>query len=135
MEAMLRRERRGLSAIACVLALGCGGQHESAREPSQDRCVVRISERGTFVDGERMSRADAVAHCKRAPGGAVLASEYPNAAIESELEQTKSALDREGVRVYRQGAICYEPGREGCRPRAPAPVIHTVQPRRELVAP
>lgn len=130
-EAMLRRERRGLIELACVLAIGCGGQRESAREPSQARCVVRISERGTFVDGERMSRGDVVAHCKRAPGGAVLAAEYPSAAIESELEQTKSALDREGVRVYREGPICYEPGREGCRPRTPA----RIQPRREIAAP
>jgi hypothetical protein len=131
---MLRRQRRGLIAIACVLAVGCGGQHESAREPSQSRCVLRISERGTLADGEWMSRGDAVAYCKRALGGAVVVAEYKDDEIAHEIALTKTALEQEGVRVYVRGAICYEPERFGCRPR---PRVERMPrpPRRELVAP
>ena len=36
------------------------------------RCTLRISQRGIFVDGDPMSRADAVAHCKHTAGAMVV---------------------------------------------------------------
>jgi hypothetical protein len=128
---MLRREHRSL-VLACVVAIGCAGQRESrpTRSTHEQRCVVRITDHGTFVDGEPMSRADVVVFCKHASGGAVLVTEYQNAALEAERDATLAMLDHEGIRVYVQQPICYELGRDGCRPRAGATPVH---PRREIV--
>ena len=81
-----------------------------------------------------MSRADAVAHCKRAAGGAVVVIEAQPRAVWSDTagdmvviedagtqaawDETRSALEREGVRIYVRGPLCYDPRPLGCRPRA-----------------
>jgi hypothetical protein len=78
------------------------------------RCTLRISPRGTLVDGEPMSRAEAVAYCKRTAGGAIVVMEDNDA---HQWTETRSALEREGVRIYVRGPLCYDPKPLGCRPR------------------
>ena len=68
-----------------------------------------------------MSRADAIAHCKSSPGGAVVVIED-----KVEWDETRTALQRAGVRIYVRERVGDEHG------PAPAPVIY--QPRREIVA-
>lgn len=61
-------------ALGAIMAILFGVGCASYREPpaphrpvtsNESRCTLRISHRGTFVDGEPMSRADAVKQCKR----------------------------------------------------------------------
>lgn len=139
--------------MACLFAVGCGSHREPAAPrgvlASQDmRCTLRISQRGIFVDGEPRSRADAVAYCKGTPGGAMVVIEdkatrsewdattramlvIEDRATQSEWPEMRSALQREGVRIYIRGPLCYGPWPLSCRPRA-APESG-VEPRRHLV--
>lgn len=129
---------RGAVAIACVVLAACAGPPATPRAPNPSRgarCILRISHHGTFVDGEPMDRARAVAHCKRAPGGAVVVIEDTStrvwdpstrtmvapeeAAIRAAWDATRTALEREGVRIYVRGPLCHDPQRLGCRPQAP----------------
>jgi hypothetical protein len=135
--------------MAYVFAVGCGS-HDEPRAPqaSQHRCTLRISQHGTLADGTRMSRADAVAHCKGSPGGAVVViddsprSEWDETTrtiiviedkvTRAEWEQTRTALQRAGVRIYVREPLCYDPDPYGCRPRPPA-TRWQPGPRRENV--
>lgn len=125
--------------VACVVAVGCGSHHEpSTQRVSRalpERCTLRITPRGTFVDGEPMSRPHAVARCKRTTGGAIVVIEDSAArhrdattgaivvvednVTKAEWNKTRSALEREGVRIYVRGELCYQHGRFGCRPKLP----------------
>jgi hypothetical protein len=138
--------------MACLVAVACGGHSEppTPRGPlaSPDlRCTLRISQRGVLVDGEPMSRADAVAYCKGTAGGAIVVIE-DNAATEWDAkaramvviednatkavwDETRAALQRERVRIYVRGPLCYDPRVLGCRPETtPEP---RPEPRRRIV--
>ena len=97
------------------------------------RCTLRISQRGIFVDGDPMSRADAVAHCKHTAGAMVVfddsatqrSDKTGNAIIvlnpsttAAEWDATRSALQREGVRIYIRGPLCYGLSPDSCGPTA-----------------
>lgn len=64
-------------AVALMFGVGCAS-HREPPAPSrpvasnESRCTLRISLRGTFVDGEPMSRTDAVNYCKRTDGAMVV---------------------------------------------------------------
>ena len=90
-----------------------------------------------------MSRADAIAHCKRTAGALVVFDDSPwdatgtamvvirPKAIDAEWEATRSALQRAGVRIYIRGPLCYGLWPDSCRPTArpePTPEVrHGVQ--------
>lgn len=138
---------RGLVCVASLVALGCGGHrpppNRTPAAASDWRCVLRISPRGTVVDGEPMSRAAAVEYCKRAPGGAVVIIDHArrsvwsataddmvvieDSATKAAWDKTRSALEREGVRIYVRGPLCHDPRPLACRP------ISTTQPETEPV--
>lgn len=122
---------RMIRIVACVFAVGCGSHREPPAPrgpvPSQDMlCTLRISPRGTFVDGDPMSRADAVARCKRTAGAIVVIetntrSEWDpttcafvmieDETIKAKWDETRSALQREGVRVHVRGSTSDLDGR------------------------
>ena len=122
--------RPGLVLAVVGAAIGCAPTHPTHAPRSDARCTVRISERGTFVDGERTTQADAIARCKRAPGGAVLVVEDDQ--LRAESDATRVALERERVRVYVLQPLCHEPQPLGCRPRA-APRPMSESDRRRVV--
>jgi hypothetical protein len=134
---------RGIAIVAGLFAAGCASHSDLAPvEPmaSQDwRCTLRIAQNEIFVDGHRMSRADAIARCKAAAGGAVVVLEdcpartwdqtthamvvNEDKVTKAEWDETRSALQREGVRIYVRGPLCYDPRPLGCRPTTPAPEL------------
>jgi hypothetical protein len=123
--------------VGCLLVVGCASRHAPAPPAASSdwRCAVRITERGILVDGAPMSRVEAIARCKHAPGGAVVVIEHGSetrwdpvldalVSIKSTTTQTvwaelRAELAHEGVRVYVRGPLCYELDPLGCRPRLP----------------
>jgi len=108
------------------------------------RCSLNISLRGIRVDGETRSRTDAVAYCKRTAGAVVVIEgntrrewdrsagamvEIKDTAIEAEWDATRLALQREGVRIYVRGPLCYDPRVLGCRPKLEPTSERTPEPR------
>jgi hypothetical protein len=144
---------RHIVMITCCIVAGCAGQSEHVNREqakadpmgSDLRCILRISHRGTFADGAPMSRAAAVAHCKRAPGGAVVVIEdqrkrvwdklaatmvvIEDDAIKAEWNETRLALQRAGVKMYVRGSLCDDPRPDACWPQTSAPN----QPRPERI--
>lgn len=107
----------GIVAAACLTA-GCGHHDVAApRQPTTARCTVRIVESGLLVDGEHMSRREAVTYCKAAEGGAVVVSEHPGPT--QTRDEIELLLEREGVRVYVRGRECSHPDPTACRPIRP----------------
>jgi hypothetical protein len=113
------------------------------------RCTLRISQRGILVDGDPRSRAEAVAYCKRTAGAVVVIEgntrrewnsaargivELRDTALEAEWDATRLALEREGVRIYVRGPLCYDPRRLGCRPTSEPTPSPMPEPRRVIVA-
>jgi hypothetical protein len=66
------------------------------------RCTLRVSSKGTYVDGDLKSRAEAVAACKQTAGAVVVLEDDAPAV---EWTALKSALHREGVPVLMRGPI------------------------------
>jgi hypothetical protein len=66
------------------------------------RCTLRIAQRGTFVDGEPLSRTDAVSVCKRTAGAVVVIEDDVPC---SEWEPVCTALHREGVAIALRGPV------------------------------
>ena len=66
------------------------------------RCTLRISQRGTSVDGAPMSRADAVTYCKRTAGGVTVIDDNTPC---DEWKQTCSELRNEGVPIHVRGMV------------------------------
>lgn len=112
------------------------------------RCTLRISQRGIFVDGEPRSRADAVAYCKGTAGAVVVIEDnaqrgwdatagtmvvIEDKATKAEWDETRSALQREGVRIYVRGPLCYGLQKFSCRPRRG--LVEPPAPRRLIVVP
>ena len=143
---------RGAAIVVGLFAAGCGSHIEAdPREPMAPRdwrCTLRIAHNEIFVDGQLMARADAIAHCKAAAGGAVVVIEdspthtwdqtthamvvIEDTITKAEWDETRSALQREGVRIYVRGPLCYDPRPLGCRPTMPPPVPRPA-PERHLV--
>jgi len=133
--------------IAWVMLAACAGPRATQRLPREARCTLRISPAGTFADGERMDRARAVAHCQRAPGGAVVVIERTAehvwdtrtrtmvtrdaGSVQAAWDATRAALEREGVRFYVRGPFGRGVQRLGCRPGAPPapPPERVIKPR------
>ena len=98
---------RSGALLAVVFGVGCASHHEppAPRRPGTSdgsRCTLRISHRGTFVDGEPMSRADAVNHCKRTAGAMVVVEDDVAC---GDWEPTCAALQREGVPIVMRGPV------------------------------
>ena len=107
----MRRAR----VLACMLPAAfaaCASRPEAPAPRSATRarrCTLRISAHGILVDGEPMSRADAVAYCGRTEGALVkLEDDAPT----TEWNLTRAALQREGVAIVMPGAATDDvPGR------------------------
>lgn len=98
---------RAGALVALLIAVGCTSHREPPvpRRPAmahENRCTLRISQRGTFVDGEPMSRADAVDHCRRTDGAMVVIEDDVPC---SDWEPTCSALRQEGVPISMRGPV------------------------------
>lgn len=139
--------------MACLFAMGCGSHRESPKPhgplASQDmRCMLRISQRGIFVDGEPKSRADAVAYCKGTAGAIVVIEDnatdawdqaaramvvIEDRATKDEWDETRSALQRAGVPIYIRGPLCYDPRPLGCRPKPEPEPGQEPNPRHRFV--
>jgi hypothetical protein len=98
---------------ALALATGCGTRHEPPhattsqslpvqRSPSETRCTLRVSTKGILVDGDRKSRAEAVATCKRTAGAIVIIDDNAPA---DEWKALQTALGREGVPLLMRGPV------------------------------
>lgn len=119
-----------LVAWAVVAVVGCGGQRSAPATAAQPhvRCVLRLSAGGMFVDGERASREDAIAQCKRTSGAIVV---IEGGAPSGAWDATRAALEHEGVWFYVRGPICHGLYRESCGPKDP--VLTTVDAHRVRV--
>jgi hypothetical protein len=118
-----------MRALVAVMFVGACAPPRAPHPPVAARCTVRATARGLFVDGERMSRGEAVAYCRRTTEGAVVILDEDPA----HGDATRDALEREGVRVYVRGPLCHDPRPRGCRPQIAAP-RPSVTPR-PVVAP
>ncbi len=92
---------------AMVFGVACASHRESppprrSVTSNETRCTLRISQGGTFVDGEPMSRSDAVSYCKRTDGAMVVIEDDVPC---DDWEPTCSALRREGVRIAMRGPV------------------------------
>lgn len=115
--------------LACLLAACASRGGSPAPRPAAHarRCTLRISPRGIFVDGDPMSRVDAVAYCKRTEGALV---RIEDGAPATEWDQTRAALQREGVAIVMPGRPAEDiPGRRypvvPTPMRAPPPLVST----------
>jgi hypothetical protein len=81
-----------------------------------ERCAIRLTARGIFVDGDPMQRAQAIARCKQRTGALVELAADADAAAWTEL---RAALVAAGVEVLMRGErndkICLDnPLAKGC---------------------
>jgi len=92
---------------------------------SDRRCALRISDRGVFVDGDRVSPVEAAAYCKRQPGGAAVEIVsnpthdwdlsvhgmvlHEDAVTTTEWAETRSALERERVWFFVRNPLADPP--------------------------
>jgi hypothetical protein len=106
-----------MRALVAMVFVGACASPRAPHAPIAARCTVRPTARGLFVDGERMSRGEAVAYCRRTSEGAVVILDEDPA----HGDATRDALEREGVRVYVRGPLCHDPRPGGCRPQIAAP--------------
>ena len=95
---------RASAFVALLIGLGCVSHREPRRPAASqaNRCTLRVSQRGTFVDGEPMSRSDAVDHCKRTDGAVIVIEDDVPC---SDWEPTCSALRRERVSISMRGPV------------------------------
>ena len=96
--------RMKVHAATCVLAMGCASNEPRSSHGvsglDRTRCTLRISRRGTVVDGEPMLRAEAVKYCKRTAGATVV--------IEDDVpcnywEEVRAELQRSGIAIFVRG--------------------------------
>lgn len=66
------------------------------------RCTLRVSKKGTYVDGDLKSRADAIAACKRTAGAMVVLEDQAPA---DEWKALQAGLRREGVPILMRGPL------------------------------
>src|SRR5262245_30909888 len=81
--------------LILMLALG-----NTDAEPM--RCLLRISTRGIFVDGDLMSRAAAITICKRRAGATVVLEED---APKATWDQIRAELEHAHVSILMRGRI------------------------------
>ena len=80
------------------------------------RCTLRLNAKGLYVDGDPMSRAEAIAFCKQRAGAiGVLEDDAPP----SDWREIEAALRRERIAILMRGPIgdvdCMEnPLAKGC---------------------
>ncbi|HEY5923004.1 MAG TPA: hypothetical protein VIV11_15095 [Kofleriaceae bacterium] len=65
------------------------------------RCTLRVSAKGVFVDGDAMTREQALAACKRTSGATVI--------VEDTAPQTwtemRARLTRAGIKIHMRGEV------------------------------
>ena len=117
-----------MRVLACLLAAACASRAAAPAPrsgPRERRCTLRISARGIFVDGDPMSSVDAVAYCKRTEGALV---RIEDGAPAHEWDQTRAALEREGVAIVIPGGAADDvPWRR--QVVVPTPMSQVPQPR------
>jgi hypothetical protein len=90
----------------------------SAQQPAAvERCTVRVSAKGVSVDGDLMSRDQAIAKCKRTSGALV---NIADDAQPTAWPALRRELERAHVKVYMRGVvddrICLDnPLAKGCQ--------------------
>jgi hypothetical protein len=72
----------------------------SAAQPQ--RCTVRVSAEGIFVDGTKKKRDDAVALCKKTAGAMVTVT---GDARQGDWDELRAALQAVGVKIYIRGEL------------------------------
>lgn len=98
--------------LLVVLLLACGNDRPS----TDQRCVLRVSDKGLYVDGTPRARDEAVALCKRTAGATVILEDGAPLGTWRELRE---ALQAVGVTIYLRGPltdrVCLEnPLAKGC---------------------
>lgn len=85
---------------------GTGSGTGSAVAPPGDagpaRCTVRVSAEGITVDGNKVSRDDAVAKCKGTEGAMVTVT---GDARQGDWDELRAALQAVGVKIYIRGQL------------------------------
>ncbi len=66
------------------------------------RCTLRVSSKGTYVDGDARSRLEAIAACKRTAGAMVVLEDDAPA---DEWKALQAGLRREGVPILMRGLV------------------------------
>ncbi len=66
------------------------------------RCTVRITAEGITVDGDKLSRDDAVARCKATEGAMVTVT---GDARQGDWDELRAALQAVGVKIYIRGQL------------------------------
>jgi hypothetical protein len=122
LEARRRRRRRifvavwaALIAVAIYLVrcgagwgIGGGGGTSTGKGPGTGsstqpaRCTVRVSAEGIFVDGEKRTRDEAVAACKKTDGAMVTVT---GDARQGDWDELRAALQAVGVKIYLRGEL------------------------------
>lgn len=95
-----------------VLLLACGNDRPS----TDQRCVLRVSAKGLYVDGTPRSHDEALSLCKRTAGATVTLEDGAPLSLWRELREELQAV---GVTIYLRGPlddrVCLEnPLAKGC---------------------
>jgi hypothetical protein len=78
---------------------GSGG---TAKGSAAQRCTVRVSAEGIFVDGAKKSRDEAVSLCKKTDGAMVTVT---GDARQGDWDELREALQAVGVKIYIRGEL------------------------------
>src|SRR3954471_11508460 len=79
---------------------GPGTGSQVSKQPQ--RCTVRVSGDGIFVDGAKKTRDDAVALCKKTDGAMVTVT---GDARQGDWDELRAALQAVGVKIYIRGEL------------------------------
>ncbi len=102
-------------ALAALALVGCTSHREPPpRVPASSpdaRCTLDITDKRILVDGERGTREQAIAYCKRMPGGAVVTVDDTSSPAWTEM---RTALWEHDVRFHVRGRLCWASKPDGC---------------------
>jgi hypothetical protein len=74
-----------------------------AHQPgAMERCTLRVDAKGIYVDGDPMTRDQAVVKCKQTSGASVMVADDAAPNVWSEL---RGQLERAHVKIYMRGII------------------------------
>jgi len=73
-----------------------------SQQPAETRCTLRLSAKGVFVDGDAMTREQAIAACKQTNGAIVIVADDAPPQAWPELQ---GRLRKAAIKIYMRGTI------------------------------
>ena len=81
---------------------GTGSAVPGVTDAGPQRCSVRVTAKGIFVDGNEMKRDEAVAACKKTEGAMVTVT---GDARQGDWDELRAALEAVGVKIFVRGDV------------------------------